>query len=363
MNKTMSIQAKHEMVEALRESYKVSKKKTKQELLNGLIAATGLTRKHAIKLLSSHTRHQPKKTRGRKARYGDDVVQALIMLWQVGGKICSKRLVPFLPELVASLERHGHMHLPDTVKQDVLSVSCATFDRLIQAERHRHLSGQTTTQPGSFLKQHIKVRTFNDWHETQPGFFEADLVAHCGTRAEGVFVNTLTLTDIHTTWTECIAIIRRSADDVILALDTARQLLPFDMLGLDVDNGSEFINYDLLAYCEQHKITFTRSRPYKKNDQAHVEERNGSIVRSVIGYERYQTEQAWQAMCELYAVLRLYVNFFQPSLKLSKKIRQGSRTTKHYQKAMTPYQRVMAGEHMSQAQKQLLSEQFHQLDP
>jgi hypothetical protein len=303
------------------------------------------------------------KKRGRLRYYDDVVLQVLKTLWQASNQICSKRLVPFLPELIASLERHGHLRLTEEVKAKVLSISPATFDRILRKEKSSQPQGVSATQVGTLLKKQIKVRTFADWNEDRPGFFEADLVAHCGESVMGVFLNTLVMTDIVTTWTECIALIRKSADDVILGLGTASQLLPFNILGFDVDNGCEFINYDVMDYCEKQQITFTRSRAYKKNDQAHVEEKNGSIVRRLIGYDRYETEAAWEVMCRLYAVLRLYINFFQPSLKLLQKQRIGSSTVKKYDKAKTPYQRVLASEHISEQVKQQLTAQYHQLDP
>ena len=175
-----------------------------------------------------------------------------------------KTAYSFLPELLQSLETHGHLCLTDEIREQVLSVSPATFDRLLHPERVRSSGGISTTKPGSLLKNQIKVRTFADWNEQKPGFFKCGLVAHCGDSVMGTFLNTLVITDIVTTWTECISLIKKSADDVILGFNVSSQLLPFKMLGIDVDNGSEFINYDLLSYCEENAITFTRSRAYKK---------------------------------------------------------------------------------------------------
>lgn len=360
----MSFKARQEMLASIQQSYKTSDWKTKNQLLDGFIAVTGYERKHAIKLLNSDiNKAKQSKKRGKPPRYDEPVVKVLEMLWHASNQICSKRLIPFLPELVSSLEHHGHLRLTDDLKKRVLSVSCATFDRLLRTERMKLGKGLSTTKSGTLLKNQIKVRTFTDWNEQNPGFFECDLVAHCGTTVMGVFLNTLVMTDIVTTWTECIALIRKSADDVILGFNTASQLLPFKIMGIDVDNGCEFINYDVVGYCEENNITFTRSRAYKKNDQAHVEQKNGSIVRRLIGYDRYETEGAWEAMCELYAVLRLYINFFQPSLKLIGKTRKGSTTVKKYDLAKTPYQRVLVSEHISQEIKNKLTDQYNNLDP
>ena len=204
-------------------------------------------------------------------------------------QICSKRLVPFLPALVAAMERHGHLRLPSDVRTRLLSISPATVDRLLRPERVRINKSVSTTRSGSLLKHQVPVRTFADWDDVVPGFLEADLVAHCGGNTNGAFLNTLTLVDISTGWLECIPLLRKSAGDVIDGLCIADDLLPFPLQGLDTDCGSEFINYEkittaiavlyLLDYCEKRSITFTRARTHRKNDQAHVEEKNGSVVR------------------------------------------------------------------------------------
>jgi hypothetical protein len=192
---------------------------------------------------------------------------------------------------------------------------------------------------------------------------EADLLAHCGERSEGAYLNTLVLTDIATGWTECVALLRRSEADVSGAIHAARRCLPFPLLGLDTDNGGEFINYELLRCCEKEKITFTRSRAYRKNDQAHVEEKNGSVVRRLIGYDRYEGSDAWRALSALYRVLRLYVNFFQPSMKLLSRERLGGHTMKHYDKARTPYKRVLESSLIGDENKNRLRLLYEQQDP
>ena len=259
---------------------------------------------------------ETKKPRCRRRLYQGPVQEALITVWKAANSICSKRLVPFLPEFVSAMERFGHLSLSDDTRQQLLSLSPATVDRLLHQERYANGHGLCTTKPGGLLKRQIPVRTFADWSDLAPGFIEADLVAHCGDNTEGSFLNTLVLTDVATGWTECLALLRRSEADVAAGLEIARRLLPFPLLGLDTDNGSEFINYGMLHYCEREKITFTRARAYKKNDQAHVEEKNGSVVRRLVGYDRYEGPNAWRALAALYRVLRLYVNFFQPSMKL-----------------------------------------------
>lgn len=242
-------------------------------------------------------------------------------------------------------------------------MSSATAERLIKSERTINRKGITTTKAGSLLKKQIPIRTFSDWNDVVPGFVEADLVAHCGDKVTGTFLNTLTLTDIASCWTECIPLLRKSESDVQSALENIRSLLPFPLLGLDTDNGSEFINHELLRFCENEKITFTRARAYRKNDQAHVEERNGSIVRRMTGFDRFEGLAAWRSMAALYAKVRLYVNYFQPSQKLLQKRRQGSKTIKQYDTAKTPCQRLIDSSHTSPEAKTRLQLTFEELDP
>jgi len=219
MTKKMSIHARQEMLASIQQKYQLGDWKSKNQLLDGFIAATDYDRKHAIKLLNARIKKPSTgKKKGKPPRYDEGVVKVLEMLWHASNQICSKRLVPFLPELVSSLERHGHLRLNGEMRERVLSVSAATFDRLLRKERTKIGNGLSTTKPGTLLKNQIKIRTFADWDEEKPGFFECDLVAHCGETTMGVFLNTLVMTDIITTWTECIALIKKSADDVILGI-------------------------------------------------------------------------------------------------------------------------------------------------
>jgi hypothetical protein len=242
-------------------------------------------------------------------------------------------------------------------------MSAATVDRLLGPERKRLGGGRSTTKRGSLLKKQIPVRTFAEWNDVVAGFVEADLVAHCGETVAGTFLNTLVITDIATAWTEFLPVLYKNEANVLEALQVARDLLPFPLIGLDTDNGSEFINNALLAFCQKERITFTRSRPYKKNDQAHVEEKNGSIVRRMIGYDRYEGARAYTALAAVYEKLRLYVNFFQPSMKLVSKVRDGAKVRKKYDKAQTPYQRAIASASVDEQCKQALRQQMLRLDP
>jgi hypothetical protein len=256
------------------------------------------------------------------------------------------------------------LHLDGQTKADLLSISPATADRLLQRERKGYqLHGLGTTKPGTLLKEQIPIRTFSDWDDARPGFLEIDLVAHCGESTHGEYLNSLTMTDIATGWTECLALLNRGQQAVCAAIVQTRSHLPFAVLGLDSDNGAEFINAHLLRYCQEQAITFTRSRPYKKNDQAHVEQKNWSIVRQVVGYGRYEGQTPSQALASLYDLVRLYVNFFQPSLKLVSKERLGSRVKKTYHRAKTPYQRVLDSPQVAQTIKDRLQVQYLTLNP
>ena len=261
------------------------------------------------------------------------------------------------------MERHGHLRVTADIRDKLVKISAATVDRLLQPERRRIKGGISHTKPGSLLKNQIQVRTFADWNDATPGFFEIDLVAHCGGDPNGAFLNTLVMIDVSTGWLECMPLLKKSAADVINGISVAIKLMPFELKGLDTDSGSEFINLEMLDFCETHGITFTRARAYKKNDQAYVEEKNGSVVRRLVGYDRFQGSNAWEALANFYRVLRKYINFFQPSLKLRKKTRQGGKVSKQYEVALTPYQRVLRSSDALEATKEQLEAEYLTLDP
>jgi len=252
---------------------------------------------------------------------------------------------------VASLERHGHLVIAPEVRALLLSVSAATADRLLADERKSLHRGLSTTQSSRHFRQQIALRTHNGWSDEGPGFFEADLVAHCSGRMTGTYLHTLTLTDYYTGWTECVPLLFGTGAWVKIGLERIRGRLPFKPLGLDTDNGVEFINETIYDYCKELGIKFTRSRAYKKNDQAYVEQKNRSVVRRMVGYDRYDGEGAFLALDELYSVLRLHLNYFQPSLKLKSKERTGEQVTKQYDRAQTPLQRLVATGVLSDTEK------------
>ena len=291
------------------------------------------------------------------------MVIALIKIWAICDQICSKRLHPFLPEIVEVLERQGELVLSPETKQLLLKMSRATIDRCLHSERHRPRRGLSTTKPGTLLKQAIPIRTFTEWDDARPGFVEIDLVAHCGGSTHGEYINTLTAVDVTTGWTECLPLANRSQRQVSAAIILLRQRLPFPLLGIDSDNDSAFINDNLYRYCEKEEITFTRSRPYKKNDQAHVEQKNWSVVRRLIGYDRYESPHALALFETIYEDLRLYINFFQPVLKLIDKHRVGNKLIKHYDTARTPYRRVLESPEIVDKDKISLCQLYATLNP
>jgi len=360
----MSQRCKQELLDAIRPRYRRAKKGEKQHILDEFVAATLYHRKYAIRVLNQAVRRKHPKKRGRLKIYQGEVVVVLEQLWEICGQICSKRLHPFLPEIVKVLERTGELLISAETKLLLLQMSRPTIDRCLGPARHQpHPHGISTTKPGTLLKKAIPVRTYTPWDEEKPGFLEIDLVAHCGETAEGQFVNTLTCVDISTGWTECLAVLPRNKQTVFEAIQTMRARLPFALLGIDSDNGSEFINDMLFRYCQYQKITFTRSRPYKKNDQAHVEQKNWSVVRRLIGYDRLEAQAQCSLLQSIYQDLRLYSNFFQPVLKLISKERMDKKTIKRYDTAATPYQRVLASTDIPLAAKARLTNLYVQLNP
>ena len=363
MRSHLSYRSKKELLLQMAPRYKEASLTMKTVILDEFVAATGYARKYAIRLLSQPVAPRLTIKRPRPPRYGLEVQQALHLAWTAANHICAKRLMPFLPTLVASLERHGHLHLSEESHRQLLTMSPATADRILRPYRKHEGHGISTTRSGTLLKKQIPVRTFNDWNETTPGFMEADLVAHCGTSVEGSFLYTLTLTDIATGWTECLPLLNRGQEMVIAALKRVQQLLPFPLLGIDTDNGAEFINVELLAFCEQERITFTRGRPRRSNDQCYVEQKNGQIVRQVVGYDRFAGELAYRQLTELYRALRVYVNCFQPSMQLQTKERDGGKVRRTYDQAQTPMQRLLASGTVSAHTLQELLRITESLDP
>ena len=362
----MSLTSRHELLETIRPRYLKASRAEKQKMLDEFTLATGYHRKYAIRVLKNRVQFQnrPKrKTQTYKAIYRGEVLQALEQIWEIYGRICSKRLQPILPEAIRVLERFQEIELSPETKALLLKISSASIDRCLRPVRIKSPHGLSTTRPGNLLKKSIAVRTFTEWDEEQPGFMEIDLVAHCGNTTEGQYLNTLTCTDLCTGWVTLSALRQRSQQAVCQAIQRMRQRLPFPLRGIDSDNGSEFINDLLYRYCLDEQITFTRSRPYQKNYQAHVEQKNWSVVRHTVGYDRWETEQECALLESIYDDLELYINYFQPSLKLVAKERVGNQTIKRYDTAKTPYQRILERQDISLETKARLVNLYIQLNP
>jgi len=353
-----------EYVEALRGRYFRASKEEKGKMLDEFIQVTGFHRKAAIRLLNRASRPYSGRRRGRKRRYGSEVTEALKEVWKASDRLCSKRLKPFIPEMARVLRQHGEQRIDVSLEAELCRISPSTIDRLLRP--YRKLGGRkplSTTRPGSLLKSAIPIRTFADWKEDQPGFMETDLVSHCGESTEGFYLNTLCAVDVASGWTECLPVWGKWQEKVRQAVHHMRQRLPFPLLGIDSDNGSEFINHCFYKYCRDEKIIFTRSRSYKKNDSCHVEQKNGNVVRRLVGYERYASKASFECLGRVYDLVRLYVNFFQPTMKLVSKTRQGAKVHKVYDTAQTPYHRLGQAGVLTEAKKAELAATYDRLNP
>jgi len=364
MERQISMASRRELIAAVGARYRAATKAERRNILDEFTALTGFHRKHAIRVLGLEPRGE-RPRRARECRYGVAVQQALIVLWEAADRLCGKRLKALIPTLVSAMERHGRLTFDAELREQLMCISAATIDRLLirvreQAGTHR----KRRRGVGSAIRRSVRVRTFSDWNDPPPGFLETDMVEHCGgPKYDGNFVHSLVMTDIATGWTECSALLVREQSLIVQGFAIAQTLLPFAILGLDTDNDSAFMNDTVLNFCNDHKIEFTRSRAYKKNDQAWVEQKNGAIVRRLVGYGRLSGTPAVAALAELYAVARLYVNFFQPSFKLKSKSRDGARVIKKYHEPMTPCERLLQHPAVGEATRALLREQLQRLDP
>ncbi len=352
-----------ELADKVRPRYLRAPKKKKTLILDEFVANTGMHRKAAIRLLNRGTRPGQKRS-GRPKVYGASVAAALRVAWEATDQLCSKRLQPFLPELLEILQRKKEIEITDETRLKLCAMSPSSMDRVLRRWRsNRPRRGFSTTKPGTLLKGAIPVRTFSEWDDKRPGFIEVDLVAHCGESTDGFYLNTLSAVDVATGWYEPVAVHGKAQHDVKSAVHAVRQRLPVPLLGLDSDNGSEFINRGLYEYCQGNNITFTRSRSYKKNDSCFVEQKNWAVVRKTIGYHRFSSREAYGLLQNIYVALRLYVNFFQPVRKLLAKTRHGARVHKVYDTAQTPYRRMLHSGMMSPDKERQLAAIYEALNP
>jgi hypothetical protein len=347
-----------------RERYMKATKKEKGRILDEVMAVTGYHRKAAVRLLRGRRREGRGGPPGRPVIYGDEVAALARLVYEASGGIGAKRLHPFVPELAARLEALGELKATPQASILLRQASPATLERLLAPDRiimRRRV--RSLTRPGTLLKQRIPVRTFKDWDDATPGFLEMDTVAHCGESIEGFHLWTVTAVDIATGWIEMDVVWGRTQQRVEAAIRRIRARLPMPLLGLDCDNGSEFINHSLLEYCQSNSITFTRSRPWRKNDSAHVEQKNGAVIRRLVGHGRYMSAAAFEQLRKVYSLARLHANFFQPVRKLSSKSRQGARLIRLHDEAKTPYQRMLEAGVLTEARRTVLARLYLSLNP
>jgi len=356
-----------EVTEKQKKAYTKASKKQKGVILDGVCLSTGLSRDRAARILRGDSAPAKKKSgarRGRRVLYGPSEQALLRRLWVTCDCICGLRLKSAIPDVLEALASFGEIKESKQTVQLVKRMSVSTINRLLKGARDSFaLKGRSTTKPGTLLKTQIPVRLGNEWDDAVPGFVEIDLVAHCGDSTRGEYINTLDVTDIATTWTETRAVINKAQRYVFEALMHIQMKAPYEFLGIDSDNGAEFINHELYRYCETYGIVFTRTRSYKKNDNAHIEEKNWSIVRKHMGYSRFEGKQACDLMNAYYERLRLHTNFFMPTVKLVSKQRIGSKVIKHYDKPQTPYRRMLAHPNVDIQTKQRLKATYATLNP
>lgn len=361
-------------------SYHRSRKKDRGRILDEFVGLTGYCRAYASWLLRNCGRKVlmrgkggervifvgeiRKITRSRGRIYDEEVLKALKRVWYIMDFPCGKRLAPCLKWLVPKLEHHGELEVSEKLRDKLVGISASTIDRLLRSERREmQLKPRAKTKPGTLLKHQIPIRTFSQWDDRRPGFVEIDLVGHDGGDTRGDFNQTLAVTDVASCWTETEAVRNRAQVWVFEALERIRKRLPFDLFGIDSDNDSAFINAHLLRYCQENEITFTRTRAYRKNDNCYVEQKNWTVVRKAVGYLRYDTEEELKTLNELHKWLRLYINLFQPVMKLTEKIRVGSKVKKRYDEPKTPYQRVIESPLVRGEGREKLKEQYDTLNP
>jgi hypothetical protein len=358
MELTMS--QRHAVTKKMAAAYKRGKKSEKTVILNGLVKLTGWHRdhaRHALKEAGTIKLVRPRQPRA--PLYSAQLTVALVFVWTLSRYPAGKRLSPMLVVLVAMLLRDGDLDLSDADATLLVAMSAATIDRRLKSERVRlGLKGRSHTKPGTLLKSQIPIRTWAEWTEDQPGFVEIDLVGHEGGNSSGEFCFTLTMTDIATGWTVNRSVKNKAARWVVEAIDEASKQFPFPILGIDSDNGSEFINAHLFEYCLTRKITFTRSRSGNKNDGAHVEQKNWTHVRQLVGYLRFDTEAELELLNQIWALDGVFTNYLLAQQKLVEKHRHGAKVTKRYDRAQTPYARALAHDGVDEASRSTMDTTF-----
>lgn len=360
----MGPRSRQEYLEKIRQRYRRASKEKKTQILDEFCQVCEHHRKHAIRLLNAPHVH-PRRKPGRRPRYGPEIVAVLKAIWLAGEQMCSKRLKAALPLWLPYYESQ-HGPLAQSSRELVLKISPATIDRLLASARVRYgRRGLSGTKPGTLLRNQIPVRT-EHWDVDRPGYFEADTVAHCGDSLKGNFIWSLTFTDIWSGWSEMRAVWNKGAQGVVDATRNIEKRLPFAILGFDCDNGSEFLNHHLWAYFADRPepVYFTRSRPYHSNDNAHVEQKQWTHVRQLLGYRRLEDAGLLSAINDLYTnEWALMQNYFLPSMKLKTKEKVGSRYRRRYEPPRTPYERLLESPFVGSEAKLRLLHTFRQLNP
>jgi len=379
----LDMRQKKAITEELKTRYSKASKKQKTKMLDEFCATIGYNRCYASWILKmksgkvlgymttggkkiKYVIGKKKKTKKKRDKiYGYDVFLKLKKIWAIFDFICSKRLAPFMGEAVEKLEACGEIDLTGEVKEKLLKISASTIDRLLKSEKDKFRlgKGRKGTKPGTLLKNQIPIKTFADWDDTRPGFTEVDLVGHDGGNNSGDYIQSLNFVDIATSWDEAAACKNKAQKHVFRAIKIVSARFPFEIVGIDSDNGSEFINSIMVRYCTENEITFTRSRAHKKNDSCFVEQKNYSVVRRNVGYSRYDTKDELSLLNELYIYLGHYTNYFQPVVKLVSKTREGSKVTKKYDSAKTPFRRVLESKYIDDKIKARLEVQYDSLNP
>lgn len=354
----MSTEVQRQYLDKIKERYEKATKRQKTLILDEFCKVCELTRKHAIKLLNEQPRSLPPKS-GPKPTYGLEIENHLVKIWRAMSRRCSKKMVAVMP-----LWLEYYYGITPDERRLLLKISSSTIDRILKKYREETRRGLSSTEP-SLIKNKIPLKLLED-SNVPPGFIEADTVAHCGTTLAGEFINTLTMTDIYSAWTENRAVWKKESSTIIKAISSIEEALPFKVLGFATDNGNEFLNHDLHSYFfnRKNRVEFVRRRPYKKNDNAHVEQKNWTHVRELFGYDRFDAESQVEFMNDIYKrIWNPLWNFFTPVMKLQSKTRVGGKIIKVHDKPTTPYQRLLNSNTLSEEQIAKLQAEFKKLNP